>query len=235
VTLHDEVPRPKAVLFDLFDTLVRAITLDGTEPSTWDALGIPIEAWQRRWFDNQDGRALGRVTDPVEALRMVVHDIDPTIPMSRIEDASARRVRRFERSLVEADVAIVGAVAKLRASGVRTALVSNACAGEIDAWPRSPFAPHFDAAVFSCHVGAAKPDPAIYELALARLDVAADDAVFVGDGASDEHRGARAAGLKTVLVTRLADDRWAHAMPARRKLVDWTFDDVPAFVAAVTP
>jgi len=221
------------VLFDLFDTLIRAITTDGSEPPTWEALGIPIDAWQRRWFDNKDGRAVGRVTDPVEALRMVVHDIDPSIPMHRIEEASAKRVRRFERSLIEADVAIVAAVARLRARGVRTALVSNACVGEIEAWPRSPFAPHFDVAVFSCHVGVAKPDRAIFESALTQLGVAAADAVFVGDGASDEHRGARAAGLKTVLVTRLAHDRWAHAMPERRKIVDWTFDDVPAFVAAV--
>jgi putative hydrolase of the HAD superfamily len=228
-----KVPRPKAVLFDLFDTLIRAITTDGSEPPTWEALGIPIEAWQRRWFDNADGRAVGRVADPVEALRMVVHDIDPTIPMHRIEEASARRVLRFERSLLEADAAIVGAVERLRARGVRTALVSNACAGEIEAWPRSPFAPHFDAAVFSCHVGVAKPDRAIFETALARLDVAAADAIFVGDGASDEHRGARAAGLKTVLVTRLANDRWAHAMPERRKIVDWTFADVPEFVEAI--
>jgi putative hydrolase of the HAD superfamily len=223
------------VLFDLFDTLIRAITTDGTEPPTWEELGIPIEAWQRRWFDNRDGRAIGRVADPLEALRVVVHDIDPSIPMERIARASERRVRRFARSLVQVDAAVVGAVERLRASGVRTALVSNACVGEVEAWPQSPLAPHFDAALFSCEIGVAKPDRAIFETALARLGVDASDAIFVGDGASDEHRGARAAGLRTALVTRFAHDRWAHAMPERRKLVDWTFDDVPAFVEALAP
>jgi putative hydrolase of the HAD superfamily len=227
------IPRPRAVLFDLFDTLVRAITIGADISPTWEELGIPLDAWQRRWFDNRDGRATGRVRDPYEALRMVVHDIDPTIPAERIAEASARRVARFEQSMLEVDETIVAAVERLRNAGVRTALVSNACAGEIDAWPRSPFARHFDTALFSCEIGVTKPDKAIFDEALVRVGVEPKDAIFVGDGASDEHRGARAAGLRTVLVTRLAEDRWAHAMPERKKIVDWTFDDVPAFVDAV--
>ena len=42
--------------------------------------------------------------------------------------------------------------------------------------------------------GAAKPEPAIFELALSRLGVSADRALHVGDGDSDE-AGARAAGM----------------------------------------
>lgn len=227
------IPRPRAVLFDLFDTLVRAITLDANEPATWVELGIPIEVWQRRWFDHSDGRAVGRISDPLEALRVAVHDMDPTIPIERIAVAHARRSRLFETSMLEVPPQMVAAVASLRAHGVRTAVVSNAVPGEVDAWPRSPLAGHIDAAVFSYDVGIAKPDRGIYELALGRLGIAAVDAVFVGDGTSDEHRGARAAGLRTVLVTRLASDRWAHAMEERRRIVDWTFDDVPAFVEAL--
>jgi putative hydrolase of the HAD superfamily len=229
----EPIPRPRAVLFDLFDTLVRAISYEAGVPTTWDDLGIPLEAWQRRWFDNRDGRATGRITDPLEALRVVVHDIDPTIPVEKIAWANARRLRRFEDALTEPAPAFVDAVARVRAAGIRTALVSNAVAGEVEAWPRSPFAQHFDTALFSCHVGTMKPERAIYDEALARVGVPASAALFVGDGNSDEHRGARAAGISTVLVTRLAGDRWAHAMDERRALVDWTFDDVPAFVEAL--
>jgi HAD superfamily hydrolase (TIGR01509 family) len=69
----------------------------------------------------------------------------------------------------------------LRAKGVRTAFVSN-CADNtrphLDAYGLSGLVDHL---VLSCEVGVAKPDPAIFEIALARLGVAAQDALFVDD------------------------------------------------------
>lgn len=226
------IERPRAVLFDLFHTLV-TVRPRAEIPPTWEELGVPRDAFEARWFDDSDGRNVGRVRDPVEAIRMVIHDIDPSVPLDRIERAVERRKARFEQAMVEVEAATVDAVGRLRAAGVRMVLVSNACVGEIEAWPRSPLAPHFDGAVFSCEVGLAKPDRAIYEHALAIAGEPARDSIFVGDGGSDEHRGARAAGLRTALVTRHASAWWPEAVEARRAHVDWTFDDVAAFVAAV--
>jgi putative hydrolase of the HAD superfamily len=226
------IPRPKAVLFDLFHTLV-SVRPKAHVPPTWEDLGLPRDAYETRWFDDRDGRATGRVKDPVEVIRLVIHDIDPTIPMEKIRWAAERRARRFEDALTIVEEATVAAVERLRAAGVKTALVSNACVGEIEAWPRSPLAPHFDAAVFSCDVGLVKPDRAIYMEALARVGATAGEAIFVGDGGSDEHRGAREVGMKTALVTRHAAEWWPERVAARRPHVDWTFEDVPAFVAAV--
>jgi epoxide hydrolase-like predicted phosphatase len=39
----------------------------------------------------------------------------------------------------------------------------------------------FDMAIFSCEVGLAKPDPAIYRLVLDRLGVCAEESIFVDD------------------------------------------------------
>jgi putative hydrolase of the HAD superfamily len=228
------IPRPKAVLFDLFHTLVTVAPKTKSIPPTWEDLGLSREQYEKRWFDDTDGRALGHIKDPVEVIRVVIHDIDPTIPMERVEWAAKRRAARFEEALTAAvEPATVAAVERVRAAGVKVVLVSNACAGEIEAWPRSPLAPHFDAAVFSCHVGMVKPDRDIYEHALGLAGVGARDAIFVGDGGSDEHRGARAVGMRTALVTRHASEWWPEKMEPRKKLVDWTFADVPAFVEAV--
>lgn len=227
------IPRPRAVLFDLFDTLVPAMATGHAIPPTWEDLGIPLEAYQKRWFENHDGRATGRIKDPVEVLRVVAHDIDPAISLEKLTWAAERRARRFEGVLTQVDPATVAAVARLKASGVRIALVSNACVGEIEAWPQSPLARHFDAAVFSCDVGLVKPDRAIYEEALIRIGVPGEEAIFVGDGGSDEHRGARALGMGTVLIAGLAHARWSHAMEERRKHVDWEFASVAEFVEAV--
>ncbi|HEY3541274.1 MAG TPA: HAD-IA family hydrolase [Gaiellaceae bacterium] len=49
--------------------------------------------------------------------------------------------------------------------------------------------------ITSAEAGAAKPDPAVFELALHRLGTAARRTVHVGDSAADEE-GARAAGLR---------------------------------------
>jgi putative hydrolase of the HAD superfamily len=58
-----------------------------------------------------------------------------------------------------------------------------------------------DALVLSCEVGVAKPAPAIFRAALERLDVSAEDALFVDD---QEHycAGATAIGIRAVRIDR---------------------------------
>jgi putative hydrolase of the HAD superfamily len=48
----------------------------------------------------------------------------------------------------------------------------------------------------SHHVGVAKPDPAIFELAIQEVGVAADDVVHVGDSVRFDVDGARSAGIR---------------------------------------
>jgi putative hydrolase of the HAD superfamily len=88
---------------------------------------------------------------------------------------------------------VLDALAALRARGLALAVVSNwdCSLGErlreagID----------LDVTVSCAEAGAAKPDPAIFRLALERLGVQAARTLHVGDTAEDEE-GARAAGLQ---------------------------------------
>jgi putative hydrolase of the HAD superfamily len=66
-----------------------------------------------------------------------------------------------------------------RAAGIRVGLLSNSWG--LDAYPWDQLATHFDVQVISGEVGLRKPDPAIYELALDRLEVPADQTAFVDD------------------------------------------------------
>ena len=59
-----------------------------------------------------------------------------------------------------------------------------------------------DAVVSSGETGVAKPHAAIFEAALAKLGVAAGDAVHVGDGYESDVIGARNAGLHALLLAR---------------------------------
>ena len=227
--------RPKAVLFDLFHTLVSvpppALTSERPVP---EILGVSAGEWQRLYYDEDVfGRALGLVSDAVEAMRKVTHAIDPTVDEARILSAVESRRRRFEMGLVGVEPSILAAVDSLRAAGIRTAIVSDAGADDVESWLRSPLVSRIDATIFSYRVGYRKPDPRIYQDALNAVGVAPADAIFVGDGGSDEHTGARALGMRTVLVTRYYARWWPEQIPARRLLADYEFEDVAAFVDAL--
>jgi putative hydrolase of the HAD superfamily len=204
------------------------------ELSVPEILGVSAEEWQRRYYDEDMlGRCLGHVCDSVEAMRLVTHSIDPSVPEERILQAVESRRRRFERGLIAVEDSMLAALETLRSAGIRTAIVSDAGADDVESWPRSPIGSRVDTTVFSYELGFRKPDPRIYQRALASVDVPAAEAIFVGDGGSNEHAGARAVGMSTVLVTRLYATWWPERIDARRAHADWEFEDVPAFVNAL--
>lgn len=104
------------------------------------------------------------------------------------------------------------ALRDLRARGLRTGVVSNfdhRLAALLDALGLAPL---LETVVLPADAAAAKPDPAIFAIALARLQVRASDAVYVGDDAHDDIGGARAAGLRAIDVTAVADLRALGAL-----------------------
>jgi putative hydrolase of the HAD superfamily len=59
-----------------------------------------------------------------------------------------------------------------------------------------------DGVVTSADVGAAKPDPALFRRALELAGVPAAEAVHVGDSLDNDVEGARAAGIRPLLLVR---------------------------------
>ena len=101
---------------------------------------------------------------------------------------------------------MVRAIECIRANGLRTAALTNN-------WPdggnrRAPHTVHdmlaFDVVVESAREGLRKPDPRIYSLTLARLDVLASEAVFLDD-LGINLKPARAMGMTTIKVVHPAD------------------------------
>lgn len=64
----------------------------------------------------------------------------------------------------------------------------------------------FDAVAFSDEVGVYKPDPAIFEHALAGMGVSPDEAAHVGDLRRTDIAGGRALGMRTVRFVGVNDD-----------------------------
>lgn len=127
-------------------------------------------------------------------------------------------------------VAIPGgpdAVRSLKGAGYRLAVVSNA-EGQVERDLASAgYEGLLETVVDSHVVGVEKPDPAIFGLALERLGMPADTAVYVGDVPSVDVVGARAAGLFPILLDRhdLYRDADAPRLSAIADLPGWLGGD----------
>ncbi|HQZ70783.1 MAG TPA: HAD-IA family hydrolase [Anaerolineae bacterium] len=117
-------------------------------------------------------------------------------------DLTAEELRAFDLIWSAHDAAlsaprpeVLTGLDDLRAQGFRLGLLSNAHEREMRHWSDSPLATRFDVACFSYEIGSVKPESTAYETVLDRLGAASAEAVFVGDGASQELLGASNAGI----------------------------------------
>ena len=156
--------RPRAVIFDLWETLI-----------DWDreaaaamvaAVSEHAPDFVERWSHSQN-----RYTGPIR-----VALTDAGVPASALEDVCALRLEYVREALVPRAGA-VETLRRLRELGVLVGLITVCSEDVEELWPSSAFAGLFDAEVFSSAVGLSKPDPRIY---LPLLRAARDRAVRGG-------------------------------------------------------
>ncbi|HEY5658336.1 MAG TPA: HAD-IA family hydrolase, partial [Myxococcota bacterium] len=96
------------------------------------------------------------------------------------------------------------ALAALRAGGLATGVISNFDRRLHGILEGLHLAPLLDIVVLPSDARAAKPHPAIFAFALAKLGLAPSEALFVGDQRERDLEGARRAGLHAIDVHSLA-------------------------------
>ena len=222
--------RYRGAVLDLFHTLVSFHTADAFGRPTHEILGIPREAWIEQIFCKDDRHALGLIEDHFENLKAMAHAVDPTIPDEIIRQAVAERKARFSHALTHIDEETLEGLESLRQTGVKMGLISNAGLDEIQAWEESPLSPYFDDAIFSCHARLKKPDPEIYLMAARNLALEPKQCLYIGDGASDEHEGARRVGMTPVLLTRHLELIAPDSIDERRRKVDFIVRNIAELV-----
>ena len=94
------------------------------------------------------------------------------------------------------------AIEAARQRGMRVVVASNWDISLHEVLERIELAPLLDGVVTSAEVGARKPDPAVFMRALALAGAATSDAVHVGDSVEEDVWGARAAGIRAILLSR---------------------------------
>jgi putative hydrolase of the HAD superfamily len=204
--------RPRAVVFDLWETLVSWPVEESRllRERSASHFGITPERFDELWYEDgaYERRESGPLRAAFEAIAALVGG------SSDLDELVTWRVDLARRTVVPSPT-VVDALMELRRRGYRLALISN-CTEEVPiVWPETELAPLFDAAVFSSVAGCMKPDPRIYALATGALGVDAADCLFVGDGANDELGGAERVGMTPVLIHRAGED------PAWDGLRDW--------------
>jgi epoxide hydrolase-like predicted phosphatase len=123
------------------------------------------------------------------------HDLDPMALLRSMGGEDEQREPMVERARA------------IKARGLKTAVVTNNVKEFGDGWRRMvPVDELFDVVIDSSAVGVRKPDPRIYEMALAALGGVEPSSAVLVDDAAGNIAAARAMGLHTVHV---GEDRLA--------------------------
>ena len=207
--------RYKAVIFDLFGTLVGEAPPQeyGRVRAEMAAiLSLPAEDFARLWAETMEARSTG-LFDSIQAnIAHICRALGASASAPRI-DAAARVRVDFTRGLLTPRPDAEETINRLKEKGNKVGLVSN-CSPEVPGlWRELSIATLVESPVFSCAVGLRKPDPRIYLLACDRLGVRPKDCLYVGDGASGELDGAAAVGMRPVRIPAPDEEvyRPAHA------------------------
>jgi HAD superfamily hydrolase (TIGR01509 family) len=199
----------EAVLFDWGGTLslptavdllpmwrAAAVVLSPDDP---EPLATALLEAEHHWWDQRvgvgDGTGSGTTEEIVRAVAAETH-----LP---VPEALAAYHGAWEQT-VDHDPACAAVLAGCRSRGWRTGLLSNTH------WPRdlhekwladAGLIDLLDVRVYTSDLGHMKPHPEAFRTLLDALGVAPAEAVFVGDRPRDDIAGAKAIGMRAVLLT----------------------------------
>jgi putative hydrolase of the HAD superfamily len=208
----------RAVLFDLFDTLLLLEDAEVYYPLCLNnvyefllnhAINVPFEIFKKTYFTVRDEMVARanetleephfnlRISQTVQRLGFNLGESDPTVT-----GATKAFADEFKRH-TSLDPEAFDVLKQLHRK-YRLGVVSNfgipECGWELlDEHGLRRF---FDAVVISGQVNRRKPSPEIFKLGLKVLDVEASETVFVGDSLDLDVQGPQDVGMKTILIKR---------------------------------
>ena len=215
--------RYDAVIFDLFGTLVHTVTPDDYGAMLGELseiLGVSHGYFTRRWRATIDERESGALGDIAGVLRTTAGAVGGTPSDEQVATAAERWMAIASGWLVARDNArdVLG---RVRETGARVGLLSNCSAEVPPLWPNGTLGDLFDHTVFSCEVGAMKPDRKVYDAACDGLGVRPERCMFVGDGGARELTGAAALGMEGVLLRVPGEEHTWFDANYRQDALEW--------------
>lgn len=189
----------KVVFFDLFFTLVAPRY--SNDRNEYDLLKITHLEWEKYAEEKElyIKRATGKEKNPQRIIEDIIEKMKITVSESMMKEILKLREDRFKKTLIDIDFTILDVLSDIKKSKKRMCLISNSDIIDGMHWEKSPLNKLFDDKIFSYEVGYLKPQIEIYEIALKKMNVNPEECIFIGDGGSDELKGAKELGIKTVL------------------------------------
>jgi putative hydrolase of the HAD superfamily len=206
----------KAVFFDLYQTLVRYQPSQAElEAKALEALGIktdaaaldfPILAANEFVYREFARRPLSKRTkEDIAALyteyqRIVLKEAGIKVEPKDILKLLGMMQRAHMDLVLYEDV--LPALTDIKQRGLVTGLISNVDKNIDDTLGKLGIASKLDIIVTSLDAGAAKPQPEIFQYAMKKASVTPAVSLYIGDQYQVDMAGAKAAGMKGILLDR---------------------------------
>ena len=195
----------KAVVFDMFETLVTLFT--GRTYFSEDIakdIGFDPELFRKKWHTTEKERSTGKLT-VAQGLGIVLGRLGIGSPEKTDLILSKRKdcLRDTFSAIPDETFRMLDA---LKSRKIKIGLITNTFSDERDFIRQSDLFPYFDAALISFEQGLCKPDLELYRRMTDLLHVSPDECLYVGDGGSMELQGAEKAGMHPVQCT------WFHEL-----------------------
>ena len=198
----------QAVIFDLYETLITEWEKGSKKASySVDLLGIEETLYRREWHARVNDRMDGTYPDHPSVLKEILTENGLPIDEELIQVIHEQRVYVKSVAFEHVDDTIIKMLENLKAKNIKIGLISNCTSEEIEGWYTSLLPPFFDDVVFSYEVKERKPNPGIYLTACNRLGVEPAHCLYIGDGGSDELRGASEVGMRPYQTTWFLQSR----------------------------
>jgi putative hydrolase of the HAD superfamily len=206
-----ELTRPRAILMDALDTLVtfehpaphlreelrRRLGIEVTEDEARAAVRAEIRHYRANLHLGRDAHTLAELRR--ECATIMLDHLPASVRAADLDVVTGALVAAIR---FEPFPEVMETLHALRERDVRLIVLSNWDVSLHEMLDRVGIAELVDGAVSSAEHGTAKPDPAIFEHALALAGVTAEQAWHVGDSPENDVVGARAAGVVPILVWR---------------------------------
>lgn len=194
--------RYKAVIFDLFGTLVDNFTIPEYQKVLSEmsaVLKAPPGDFAKLWRDSFYLRTNGTHKTHQESINYICRELGVTVTEEQVERSAEIRLEYTIQTL-KPWPATIPTITKLKSLGYKVGLISDCSPETPTAWPQTPFNGLFHITIFSCVAGVKKPDPKIYLMATEQLGVTPQACLYVGDGSSHELTGALEVGMTPILI-----------------------------------
>jgi len=195
----------KAVIFDMFETLVTLFTEKtyfGEDAA--EDVGIDPQVYRKAWHTTEYDRSTGKQTIAegiAETLKLV-----GVYSEEKVRDIVAKRLAALSDTFNSIPDDSVSLLQELKNRGIKVGLITNTFSDERDLIRGCKLFPYFDATRISYEQGVCKPDPTMYLSIMEELGVKPEECLYVGDGGSRELFVARDLGMKAVQAA------WFHEL-----------------------